>query len=257
MSRVNLAISGPPRNGTSALRRLVNVDHRIMIFHESNFFKMWDDRFYGHDDFKLNLNLRKSLPDYSGIMADKGLNFDIFFDTLKKRGPFTGNQVLDYLYNNSSAQVVGDKNPVSYVGAMDMVLSRPNTKLIVILRDGRDAVCSYVRHWHQKKNKAHWMYPNVEQAQHVWLNTVRQIWTKRDTEGLMVVRLEDVAVHKEAFMKGLQLFLGLEQRVIVDECSYYEPFGPVRVGIWKEEIPEIMSKVNDEFVRYMKLFDYI
>ena len=256
MSRVNLAISGPPRNGTSALRRLVNVDPRIMIFHESNFFKMWDDKVYGANDFKLNLNLRKELPEYSGIMADKGLDFDKFFETLKKNGPFTGDQVLDYLYNNTSATVVGDKNPVSYVNDMNTVLSRPNSKLVAIVRDGRDAIASYVRHWHTKKDKAHWMKPTVEQAQHVWLNTVRRIWGQT-TESILVVSLEKVAAHKKAFMRGLQLYLGLEERNIKDECPHYEPFGPVRVGIWKEEIPDVMSKVNDEFIHYMKLFDYI
>ena len=257
MSRINLAISGPPRNGTSALRRLVNVDPRIMVFHESNFFKMWDDNVYGANDFKLNLNLRKELPEYSAIMADKDLDFDKFFNSLKKHGPFTGDQVLDYLYNNSSAQVVGDKNPVSYVHDMKTVLSRPNTKLVIILRDGRDAVCSYVRHWHTKNDKAHWMKPTVGEAQQVWLNTVRRIWQQSE-KNIMVVKLEDVAAHKQAFLRGLHLFLGLKQQNINDEkCPHYKPFGPVRVGIWKEEIPDIMTKVNDEFIYYMKLFDYI
>ena len=101
------------------------------------------------------------------------------------------------------------------------------------------------------------MHSTVEQAQHVWLNTVRHT-RKQVKENALVVKLEDVATHKQAFMRGLHLFLGLEQKDIDDtECPYYEPFGPVRVGIWKEEIPDIMSQVNDEFIYYMKLFDYI
>ena len=74
----------------------------------------------------------------------------------------------------------------------------------------------------------------------------------------MIVRLEDVASDKETFIKNLHQFLGIEHKSVDDtKCPYYEPFGPVRVGIWKKEIPDIMKHVNDEFIHYLKMFDYL
>jgi hypothetical protein len=64
--------------------------------------------------------------------------------------------------------------------------------------------------------------------------------------------------NKQAFIKDLHAFLGLEYQAVDDtNCPYYEPFQPVRVDIWKEEIPDILSQVSDTFIHYMELFDYL
>ena len=74
----------------------------------------------------------------------------------------------------------------------------------------------------------------------------------------MIVRLEDVAANKENFIKNLHKFLDIEYMKIDDtKCPYYMPFGPVRIGIWKKEFPDMMSQLSDEFIYHLKIFDYL
>ena len=263
MSEINLAVSGPPRNGTSALRRFLNRDFRIMVLHEANIFGLWDKKQFNVGDRKLKLNLNKKRLDYSGPFIEKDLDIDKFFQHLKGR-QLTGAQVLKYLRDNSLATVVGDKNPGSYINKAEQILAIPNTKLIVIVRDGRDAVCSYVRSAKKciKENKplAHWARKTPEHAQHVWINSLKslqKIAPLQETGNLLVTRFEDATLRKNDFMKKVQEFLGLEWHPIIDDARYHAPFGPVRLGIWKDEIPDIMSKINGEFEYYMEMFNYI
>ena len=260
---INIAVSGPPRNGTSALRRFLNRDPRMMVLHEANLFGLWNVRHFNSTAHKLRLNLNKDRLDYSGPFIEKELDIDKFFQHLE-HNHLTGAGVINYLREHSTAEVVGDKNPMSYINMAGQILSIPNTKLIVIVRDGRDAICSYVRHAQRciknKKPLAHWAKPTPEEAQYVWvsnLKSLQRISHLRETGNLFVVKFEEATTKKDAFMKSVQKFLGLEWHPVIDDDRYYAPFSPVRMGTWKEEIPDIMSRVDDEFKHYMEMFSYI
>jgi hypothetical protein len=234
-----------------------------MVLHETNIFGLWDSRQFTSTNHKLQLNLNKERLDYSGHFIEKDLDIDKFFQHMQGQ-QLTGASVVNYLRDNSIASVVGDKNPVSYMNTAEQILNIPDTRMIIIIRDGRDAVCSYVRHAQRciKNGKplAHWMRPTVELAQQVWIKnlySLQSISHLQETGKLLVVRFEDATTKKEAFMRRAQEFLGLEWSPIIDDSRYYAPFGPVRMGTWEDEIPDIMSKVSDEFKYYMEMLKYI
>jgi hypothetical protein len=230
------------------MNNLLSYDDRMWVTHEMASFRM-PSRMGAH----VNKFLR--VKSHRRICKRKGVDIEEFIKAARKINP-TGKEFLHLLseWGGPDVQVVGDKDPVSYLHLIDSIIAQPNTKMIILVRDARDVVASYVRH-SKDKNKPWWATTDLVQAQRTWVDSMRIIWNRtkgQDSDKILLAKYEEVAADPNKFLNDVHNFIGIEPHIVPD-ADY---FTLVRSNIWQEEVPTLMDVATPDFKKYLKLFGY-
>jgi hypothetical protein len=242
--KVNLAISGCPRSGTSPLHVFLSKDPRILLTHEMSTFMPGGPYFDGRHPKMSNFHVHA----HKFSFEHKNLDMEEFVKQSKKRG-LRGLEFLDFMREFApGVSVAGDKECDVYIQTMEHILSLPDTKMIIIYRDGRDSIASY-RRYYDDGHRPHWAKSTVKEAEPIWLLPMKKVmfYKTRDVDNLMLVRYEELTADPISYMPKIQEFLGLEP-LIFEGIDFYKP---VRVGTWKEEYPDMMDELSDEFKNFL------
>ncbi|MFT4584191.1 MAG: hypothetical protein ACI8XZ_003955 [Gammaproteobacteria bacterium] len=149
-------IVGWGRSGTKLVRNLLNASDQISIIDiETNFLPLWVNESRTQDDLELFSNFLKffnknrKLPFFI-YLDEKGIELDVknwhsVCTEFSPAGVFKALHIA--LSNKSQATVFGDKSP-TYTLHIDLIADLfPETKVIHIVRDGRDCCLSAKAAW--------------------------------------------------------------------------------------------------------------
>lgn len=142
-------IFGSPRSGTSLLSRMMDSHPDIVVPNESLVFKMFYPhlRLYGDlNQHKNQLNLLKDILDTRVIGYWRpALHFDNVARLIQKPGFAGVVEALICSTKQGSVKCWGEKSPGHVFFWDDIKREFPNSKIIHILRDGRDVGSSIIR----------------------------------------------------------------------------------------------------------------
>lgn len=149
-----LFLTGSPRSGTSAFASALDAQESIVMTNELGIFSHWDS-----EDYSVNLERiitsEEGKPFLEETLGRAGLSTPILLNFLRENQP-RAEEVLDFIVKMRPADIkwAGDKAPFTYLGLLDKLLDRfPDSKAIVIVRDGRDVTASCVlNYWKRYKS---------------------------------------------------------------------------------------------------------
>lgn len=249
-------ISSAPRSGSTPLAKLLGQQKDVFITNELGIYDDWDNpnkwRNFIHTKEWINFVANEE------IFEAHGLDLYNFRDVVMQF-KFSGKDIFNWIMVNSGASVVGDKCPITYINNMPMFAKKfPNAKFIIVVRDGRDVVASQIRGYHKwppgnPDHADHWMFPTVQQAQHLWLqvnkNTIRSL-AQVDHKRYLTFRYEDAATDPDDFCEKISKFLG------VDIHNINDYFKPTNMGRWQKDHPNMMDELSNEFKVMLRRFNY-
>jgi hypothetical protein len=239
--------------------RLLNFDDRILI----------TDEFGTFHDFNSERRYQKLLdwprlknPDARAYqrLVEKNIDPRIFLERLTKERPI-GRDIFKILEDMAVGEfsVIGDKAPLTYLAKTNILINTiPNFKIIFTMRDGRDVISSQIRNYKGVGKSADWAQPTIEQAQsfrYNWVGSAKLIDKYLDLypNHTTLVKYEDLLNDLENGIYKIQEFLGLEISTL-DDGGWYKP---VHRGVWEQEHSEMMTKLSDEFKKWLERFEYI
>ena len=186
----HVIIAGPPRTGSTKLVQLLSSQRDLFITNEFGTYNHWDksDKWMMFKKAKDFSSFRAN----SRIFEDRCFNLDsVWYKIVSNK--MSGRDVFCWLQKNIPAEIYGDKCPFSYLSNLPK-LSRKfsNAKFIITMRDGRDVVASQVRNYKNRKSSyANWMYPTVEEAEHVWLKCAKMVVEHFNKDRVFLWKYED------------------------------------------------------------------
>lgn len=150
MKTVPFFIIGSPRSGTTLLRLMINANPEATVTPECGF------ALHLADDFSHRLNYDGKLyKDFAKAVTHSrkfetwGLSERDILRPIEEREPKTYTDLCSCIYlayakkQNKTPLALGDKNNY-YIEHLDRLTSIfPESKLVFIVRDGRDVACSY------------------------------------------------------------------------------------------------------------------
>ena len=132
----------------------------------------------------------------------------------------------------------------------------PNAKFIILIRDGRGVVDSQIRSYYKYppghlQHASHWMKPTVKEAESVWLNAMNRLFDisrRIPKERFEIIKYEYLVTNTYDVFGVLTNFLELEQP-ITNIDDYYKP---TNICTWRENHPNMMSLLSDEFKKRLE-----
>lgn len=143
-------ILGNPRSGTTLLRLMLNSHPLITVPPECGFM-LWLSKKYSLVNFNDPNNIEEFLRDVIKSKKFETWNIDLnkLQSFIKCRKPKSFQEICSIIYfyygflNNKRSIIIGDKNNF-YLNYIDEIKDLfPKSKLILLVRDGRDVACSY------------------------------------------------------------------------------------------------------------------
>ncbi len=145
-------ILGNPRSGTSLFRIMMNSHPRIVSPPESGFLQWWYEKYNGWTVKDNQVKLEAFVKDLlsSKKIEEWDMDEKEITDFIKKQKPSNYAELMDCIYifyakkQGKQVQVIADKNNY-YIHHLDGLLEIwPDSKFVLVVRDGRDVACSYM-----------------------------------------------------------------------------------------------------------------
>jgi len=239
-------IGGHPRSGTTLLFQLCRDHPQIGITGEFHSFSRigsripvyasglrwtWFERPYLRN---MSRNAPWKLRLRSGAFLLRYLLFLSLRTGVRPVRPAEIETVLRRLLRKS---VVGDKYP-RYVFQLDRLCAFPDLKRVMLYRDGRDVVSSYL-----KKDRAapKWFRPLKtarETAGH-WVESVEAIERHRST--LFVIRYEDFVRQPAPIMAAMASYLGVDPAGFRTDRIHDRSIGKFKASLTPEEMNDVTA----------------
>lgn len=258
MKHQNLFILGNPRSGTSLFRIMMSSHKSIIVPPECGFIQWWYPKYkkwninnsnYNDfiDSFISDLKTSKKIETWK-------LNYDDLKRLIKKEKPnnyseLTSLVILQYAHHqNKKPTVLGDKNNyyISHLNLLNKLY--PSAKYIVIVRDSRDVVCSYLKVNELKSNSPYKPnFPNdIEAISEEWkINNERILEFTRslNNSNFLFIKYEDLIGNPECILKKCVNFLDLQFESSM--LNYYnESLEPSALIDWKMKTNQEIDKTN-------------
>jgi hypothetical protein len=250
----DLILTGCARTGTTALVKLLSKQPSIMITNEFGTYNDWErqDKWTAFANFREDA---KFLKENREIFGFKNLDFDSIRKLIIDRKMST-QDIFAWVRNNIDAEYFGDKCPMSYLKNLRLFDRKfPDHKFIITVRDGRDVIASQIRNYNKYGwAYAGWMKPTVEEAMPLWLEAsllIRDVVRTIDSSKILLFRYEDAVEHVDDFCEVLTEFIGCTEITNIDNV-----FKATNVSVWKQEHPEMMSVLTDDFKNMLSKFGY-
>ncbi|NQZ09750.1 MAG: sulfotransferase [Algicola sp.] len=246
---------GAARSGTTMLRLMLNRHSRLAIPFESHFLRLVFEKLPTERPFtSTEVNQMVDLIVTERNFSTWHLNPDEVRHTLLGLAPAPLNILVDALFHMEIAASKkprwGDKTPVYYHCWQKLMALFPGSKLVHIIRDGRDVVRSLQQvGWHgpTADDRARYWLQRVEMAQ----EATRQLGPERN----LIIQYEDLVLQTQATLKRLCDFL--QESFEVAMLNFYEdsdhyisdidgqvhgklgrPPRPEDVHRWRTEMPQ-------------------
>lgn len=150
--------------------------------------------------------------------------------------------VLEHLLRKS---VVGDKYP-RYVFRLDMLCALPDLKRVMIYRDGRDVVSSYLKKdWAESKGLRE--LKTARQTAERWVESVEA--TERYRGELFVIRYEDFVRDPAPILGSLAAYLGVEPDGFRADRIHDRSIGKFQTGLTPEELHDVTAVAGETLAR--------
>lgn len=260
MTYQNVFIIGNPRSGTSLFRMMMSSHASIVVPPESGFIQWW------HKVYKdWTIENSRSIEDISKFISDLKtskkietweLDFNALSTLIKEKKPnsykeLTSLVILQYgLQNKKNPKVLGDKNNY-YIDHLDLLNTiYPDGKYLIIVRDCRDVVCSYLDVNSLATNSKYKpKFPKtIEEMSLDWLNKNTEILRFLDSinsSNYALIRYEDLLVRPKEEVQKCTKILGLEFEDGMLEY-YKNNMEPSALLDWKKKTNEQIDKNNTQ-----------
>ena len=219
-------IVGAPRSGTTLLRLMLDSHEVLAIPPETHFL---GDIFAANESREITPKTMLSLIVHSRRWNDFGIAKEVLQDHLYSCNPFSlsaGVETFYCLYASKFGKSQwGDKTP-EYGHLVDKILDGfPGSKIIHVIRDGRDVYLSlrstwFGQKWRVKQHAAYWKE---------YISFVDQYRSARDRH--LSIRYEDLVLNPSATLRSICAFAGLDYS---DELLSYYRTAPERLGELKD-----------------------
>jgi len=245
--KTHLLITGCVRSGTTAVCEFLSQSPTIIIPAEFGLYSEWDNpRNYMRVHTMMRARVNNRIFYYKGI---HGYSFVTRLERIKA----TGKQSLEYIikYCPDEVEVFGDKLPLTYLDKADKFLDMfSNLKILIIIRDGRDVMESQVRRAKTDKYDIFWHRKDITLAEDIWLKAMKKVEKlKNESNRILVYRYEDLLTNLSYFRECMSNFLETDVKMIDDFFKKPE-------FSWREEYPDLMNLLSDEFKSYLERYDY-
>lgn len=250
-------IGGHPRSGTTMLFRLLHHHPEIGITGEFKCFSRLDNRFPAYFPGLERKWYRRGFIRRTGRNApwkyrlQSGVFLWRYCLLLALRvgyRPITAKDVEAVLHQMFHKPVVGDKYP-RYVFRLDKLSAIPDLKRVMIYRDGRDVVSSFLY-----KIRTAWKDLRVAQTENTatriaerWVESVENI--ERYRESLLVIRYEEFVRNPSPTILSLGDYLGVEPAGFSFKRVHDNSIGKFRSGLTSEELRDVMAVAGDTLDR--------
>lgn len=257
MKNQNLFIIGNPRSGSSLIRIIMDSHPSIVVPPECGFIQWWSSKY---NDWNSNDNSSKRIQEFiSDLKTSKkiefwNLNYTHLETLIKIKRPNSYSDLvtlvlLQYaLQQGKEPLVFGDKNNyyIDYLSELNTIC--PEAKYLIIVRDCRDVVCSYLKVNELDSNSQY--KPNfpseIKDISLQWRDNNTKILNftdKLDPSHFVIIRYEDLLSKPEKTLKSCTALLGLD----FDESmlNYYKKQSePTEFLDWKKKTNQKIDKNN-------------
>lgn len=219
-------IVGAPRSGTTLLRLMLDSHRALAIPPETHFLK---DIFEVNQSRRITAQLMLSLIVRSRRWNDFGIDKDTLGDLLHSCSPFSLAGGIEAFYSLYASRFGkprwGDKTP-EYGHIVNRIMDDiPESKIIHIIRDGRDVYLSLRSTWFSQG----W---NVRNHANYWKDYVSFVDQHRSDHGrYLSIRYEDLVLNPSVTLKKVCSFANLDYSE--ELLSYYRDT-PKRLGELKD-----------------------
>jgi hypothetical protein len=250
-------IGGHPRSGTTMLFRLCRDHPQIGITGEFRCFRRLDTRIpvylrglhwkWYNRPFLGRMGRRAPLEDRlrSGVFM---LQYLLLLALRSGIRPVSAADVEWILRRLFRRPVVGDKYP-RYVFQLDRLCKIPDLRRIMIYRDGRDVVSSFLY-----KIRTTWKNLPVARTE----NTARIIagrWEEsmaaieRNREKLLVIRYEEMVSNPAPFLAAMSEYLGVDPEGFRPGKIHDQSIGKYRTGLTASELEDVIETAGGTLSR--------
>ena len=260
MTYQNVFIICNPRSGTSLFRMMMSSHSSIVVPPESGFIQWWHKIYkdWTIENSKSNEDISRFISDLktSKKIETWELDYIALSDLIKQRTPNSYAElaslvILQYgLQNKKQPTVLGDKNNyfIDHLNLLNQIY--PDAKYLVIVRDCRDVVCSYLNvNSLATDSKYKPKFPEtIKEMSLDWLNKNTEILRfleSIDSKNYRLIRFEDLLVRaKEELQKCTEvLALEFEDQML----DYYKNnMEPSALLDWKKKTNEQIDKGNTQ-----------
>ncbi len=198
---------GSQRSGTTMLRLLLNKHPRLAVPHESKFIMAFFPRLAEYGDLADSKNAARLLSDIAGHKAVVAGNLIVDKDVLLAKDISTFPRMIDAIMSEKAKQMGkarwGDKTPY-YITHIDELWSLfPESKIIHLVRDGRDVVVS--------QRNMEWMSDNLPRLAQDWswkTTLCHKVGSVRGPDFFLEVKYEDLVLDTTGTLTSICDFLG-------------------------------------------------
>ena len=278
-------ILGNPRSGTSLLRIMLNSHPDIVAPPECGFLQWWYSKYKSWNENSIEkkefdcflIDLMSSRKFETWNIQKKELK-----EYLKKKHPKSYLQLTECIYrfwgekHGKVPKLIIDKNNY-YIHHLALIYEAwPDSKFILLVRDGRDVACSY-----KEVNKLDTDSPYKPDLPNK-IDIIAKEWVENNDKVIKffksipsskshIIRYEDVILKTEESLKNLTTFLELNYDSAM--LSYYKKnqkheIEPAKTLDWKRKtlnepdisnISKYINKLSTEEIKYFELIasDYL
>jgi LPS sulfotransferase NodH len=247
-------IGGHPRSGTTLLFQLFRDHPQIGITGEFHCFSRIGERMPSYAaglrwkwyERPLLRNISRHAPWKTRLRSGTFLFRYLLFLSLR-----TGVRAVDLadveavLQHTLRKSVVGDKYP-RYVFRLDMLCALPDLKRVMIYRDGRDVVSSYLKK-DRAESKGLRELKTARQTAERWVESVEA--TERHRSELFVIRYEDFVRDPAPILGSLAGYLGVDPAGFRTEKIHDRSIGKHEAGLTTEELRDILAIAGGTLTR--------
>ena len=200
-------VLGSQRSGTTMLRLMLNRHPRLMVPHESKFMIAFNSRLDEYGDLSDKGNTARLLNDIAQHKAVVAGDLIADTESILSRDVATFPQLIDAIMTEKALQMGkprwGDKTPY-YITHIDEIWGLfPRTKIIHLVRDGRDVIVS--------QRNIEWMSNNLPRLAHDWwwkTTLCHKVGSVRGAKFFLEVKYEDLVIETESTLRKICQFLG-------------------------------------------------
>ncbi|MFA7084221.1 MAG: sulfotransferase [Arcobacteraceae bacterium] len=246
-------ILGNPRSGTSMFRLMLNAHSKITVPPESGF-ALWfaekykniifdDDKLY--EEFVSDLFTAKKFETW-------GLDSVTLHELIKQSSPKSYQELVALVYKayalkqNKNSILFGDKNNY-YINHVDELINLfHDTKLVFIIRDGRDVAVSYKQINENNINSAYRpvLPTTIKEMAEEWIKNAHTLKKYLNSSvPSMYIRYEDLLVNPKKTITQVLDFLGLEYESLTLEF-YKSNDEPTDFLQWKGKTTKAIDAAN-------------
>lgn len=217
-------ILGNPRSGTSLFRLMLNAHPQIISPPECGFLHWWYAKYKdwkGSDNTSVNINEFVKDIKSSKKIEDWNLDFEKLKQNISQQNPQNYAELGEIVYVMFAEQkgkkpiIIADKNNYYINHLKDLNEIWPSAKYILVVRDGRDVACSYLKIKKLVTNSPYKpkLSNNIGFIAKEWVNnnnnSIDFINSFDDNRGL-IVRYEDVVTNPKQFLTEVCGFLDID-----------------------------------------------